>query len=134
MELNYVAIVAATAVQFLLGAIYYTFLFGKLWGRMHGFDKLSKETQQKMMKGMAPIYGVQFLATLVTTAVLALIMSMVPSTWNAYGMVIFLWLGFILPTQVSSVLFGGTEPKWIVQKIAVQSADCLLYTSPSPRD
>ena len=38
----------------------------------------------------------------------------------------FFWIGFIVPTQVSAVIFGGTEKKWIVKKIAVQAGVALL--------
>lgn len=125
-EINYVAIVAATAAQFLFGAIWYTFLFGKLWGRMHGFDKLPKDVQGKMMKSMGPIYGVQVLVTVLTSFVLWIFIANLPRDWNAYGMAFFFWLGFVLPALVSAVIFGGTEPKWIVKKIAVQSGEALV--------
>lgn len=126
MELNYTAILLATFLQFVCGAIWYTAFFGKLWGKIHGFDKLPKEKQQEMMKGMGPIYGVQLLVTLIMTFVLAIFIEMLPQNWNAYGMAGFFWLGFILPAQVSSVLFGGTESKWIVKKIAIQSFSSLI--------
>ena len=125
MELNYLAVLIATVAQFICGAIWYSAFFGKLWGKMHGFDKLSKEVQQKMMKSMGPIYGVQFLVTLVTSFVLAIFLYYQPE-WNPYAMAGFFWIGFVVPTQVSSVIFGGTESKWIVKKIAVQAGCSLL--------
>lgn len=125
MYLNYTAIVIATVLQFIFGAVWYSFLFGKLWGKIHGFDKLSKDVQQKMMKQMGPFYGVQFLITLVTTFVLALFIAALPQDWNAFGMAGFFWLGFVVPTQISAVIFGGTESKWIVKKVAVQAGAAL---------
>jgi hypothetical protein len=121
MPLNYAAILIATILQFIFGAIWYSLFFGKLWGKIHGFDKLPKAVQQKMMQGMGPIYGVQFLVTILTTFVLALFMAYLPQDWNPYGMAGFFWLGFTVPAQVSAVIFGGTENKWIVPKIAVQA-------------
>lgn len=120
MQLNFLAIILATVAQFIIGAIWYSLLFGKLWGKIHGFDKLPKAVQQKMMKGMGPFYGIQFLVTLISTVVLALFITYLP-LWNAYAMAAFFWLGFIVPAQVSAVIFGGTESKWIVKKIAVQA-------------
>lgn len=125
MELNYVTIAVATGAQFLVGAIWYTFLFGKLWGKIHGFDKLSKETQEKMMKSMGPMYGVQLLVTVISTVVLAIFINNLPG-WNAYGMAVFFWLGFVMPAQVSAVIFGGTEGKWIVKKLGVQTFEALI--------
>jgi hypothetical protein len=42
------AVAVATVVQFIVGAIWYMPIFGKLWGEMFGFDKLSKKQQQEM--------------------------------------------------------------------------------------
>jgi hypothetical protein len=120
MSLNYFAILLATIGQFIVGAIWYTVFFGKLWGKMHGFDKLPKAVQQKLMSQMGPTYGVQFLVTLLTSFVLALFIAVLPADWNPYGLAGFFWLGFVVPTTVSGVLFGGTENKWVIQKIAVQ--------------
>lgn len=121
MQLNYLAILLATVGQFIFGALWYTLLFGPLWGKMHGFNKLSKAAQQELMSHMGPFYGVQFLVTLVTSAVLALFIAVLPADWNPYGLAGFFWLGFMVPTIVSGVIFGGTEGKWIVKKIAVQA-------------
>lgn len=125
MHLNYVAILLAAAVQFILGAVWYMPLFGQLWGKIHGIDTVSKEERQKMMKGMGPLLGVQFVMTLVTTIVLAIFLAYQP-TWNAYAMAGFFWIGFVVPTQVSAVLFGGTNPKWVVIKIAIMAGGSLL--------
>lgn len=125
MSLNYLAILIASVLQFMFGAVWYSAFFGKLWGKIHGFDKLPKAVQEKMMKAMGPYYATQFAVTVVTTFVLALFMEALPHSWNAYGMAGFFWLGFTLPTQISSVIFGGTEPKWIVTKIAIQAGAAL---------
>lgn len=125
MNLNILAIAIASIVDFVIGAIWYGPVFGKLWGKIHGFDKLSKAVQQEMMKQMGPLYGVQFAVTILTNIILAIFLTYVPG-WNVYALAGFIWLGFVLPTQVSSVLFGGTDPKWITTKIALQAGASLL--------
>lgn len=125
MQFNWVAIIVATVVQFIIGAVWYSALFGKLWGKMHGFDKLPKEVQQKMMKAMGPFYVLQALVTLVTSIVLGIFITYLPG-WNAYAMAGFFWIGFVVPAQVSAVIFGGTENKWMVKKIAVQAGASLV--------
>lgn len=126
MELNWIAIIVATVAQFICGAVWYSFLFGKLWGKIHGFEKIPKETQQKMMKEMGPFYGIQFAVTLLSTIVLAIFITNLPG-WNPFGMAGLFWLGFIFPAQVSAVIFGGTEGKWIAKKIAVQAFGSLIF-------
>ncbi len=125
MHLNYLAIILATFVEFAIGAVYYGPVFGKLWGEIHGFDKLSKETQDKMVKAMGPFYALQALVTLITTFVLAIFLVYQP-TWNAYAMASFFWIGFVVPTQVSAVIFGGTKPEWVAKKIVLMACASLI--------
>ncbi len=126
MELNYVAIVAAAVLQFIIGATWYMPIFGKTWGAMHGYDKLSSEEQEKAQKGMMPYLAIQMLGTLVTTFVLALFMAGLPSEWNAFGIAGFFWLGFVVPTQASAVMFGGTPPQFMSKKIAIMAGGSLV--------
>lgn len=125
MEVDYVAILVASLLQFAFGAGWYTPVFGKVWGKIHGFDKYSKEVQQEMTKGMAPLLGMQFVVTIVTTTVLAMLLAGTTSSWSAYTFAGLCWLGFIVPTQISAVLFGGTEPRWIVPKILIMAGGAL---------
>jgi hypothetical protein len=55
---------------------------------------------------------------------LALFISNVPD-WSPYAVAALLWLGFVVPTQVSAVIFGRTDSKWIVKKVAVQAGASL---------
>lgn len=125
MQINYWSVLVATVLQFMVGAVWYSLLFGKLWGKIHGFDKLSKAVQQKMMKSMGPMYFLQLLVTVLTSFVLAIFITYQP-TWNAFAMAGFFWLGFVFPTTVAAVIWGGTEGKWIVKKIAVQAGASLV--------
>lgn len=127
MAVNYFAILIASVLQFLVGFVWYTPLFGKLWGKMHGFDLVPKEQQDKMMKSMGPLLAVQFMSTVVTTVVLALFIGGLQSlSWNPYGIAFFMWLGFVVPTQIAAVIFGGTKPEWVVKKILVMAGASLI--------
>ena len=119
MELNYVAIGVAAVLQFIFGAIWYMPLFGNLWGKIHGFDHKSPEAQEAMKKGMAPLLVTQFVVTVITTFVFALLAAGLPSSWNLFGLAGFFWFGFIVPTQIAAVIFGGTTPGYVVKKILV---------------
>jgi len=121
MDINYIAVLVATVVQFIIGGIWYMPLFGNIWGRMHGFEEHAPEVQAEMRRGMWKLLIVQFIVTLVTSFVFVLILNGVPYDWNRYGLIGFMWLGFVVPTQVSAVLFGGTPPQWIVKKIAIMA-------------
>ncbi len=126
MYINYLAVLVATVVQFIIGAVWYMPLFGKLWGDIHGFDQNSPEAQEAMKKGMPPLLITQFVMTLITSLVFALLLNGFPADWNIYGLAFFYWLGFVFPTQVAGVIFGGTRPGWILKKIAVMGGASLL--------
>lgn len=125
MDVNYVAIIVAALLQFIFGAIWYTPVFGQLWGKIHGFDKVPKDVQKEMMKKMGPFLVLQFVVTVVTTSVLAVLLTSTTSDWSAYAFAGLLWLGFIVPTQISAVVFGGTEPRWMVTKISIMAGAAL---------
>ena len=125
MDLNYAEIIVASLAQFAFGAVWYTPVFGRLWGKIHGFDKVSKVEQRKMMKSMGPFLALQLVVTIVTTVVLSTLLQNYSGDVSAYGLAALLWLGFIVPTQVSAVVFGGTEPKWMVTKILIMAGGAL---------
>jgi hypothetical protein len=131
MNINIWAVILAALAQFVFGAIWYMPLFGKLWGDIHGFNTLSKKERQKAQKHMMPLLAVQFAVTLLTTVVLAKLIESLPG-YSPIALGFFAWLGFIVPTQVAAVVFGGTTPKWVVPKIAVMvgaSLGCMLIAS-----
>lgn len=124
VDINLTAVLLAALAQFVVGAVWYMPLFGKLWGKIHGFDQKDKKTQAEMQKGMLPLLAVQLAMAVVTAYVLAHVIKAFPGD-SAYKLAFWMWLGFIVPTQVSAVIFGGTEPKWIVKKIAVMAGGAL---------
>lgn len=134
MELNYLAIVAATVLQFIAGWIWYMPLFGKAWGAIHGYDLLSKEEQEKAQKGMMPHLVAQLVGTLVMTFVLSLFVTVPADIFvlgltgesSIFGTAGLLWFGFVVPTQASAVMFGGTPKEWMLKKIAIMAGGSLV--------
>ncbi len=125
MDINLIAVLVATVAQFVIGAIWYMPVFGRLWGEMFGFDKLSKAEQKEMQSKMGPYYGLQILVTLATSYVLALFITEMSGT-SAYVIALWLWAGFVVPTQVSAVIFGGVEAKWIPRRISIMAGGSLV--------
>ena len=98
--------------------VWYSVPFGKVWGQIHGFDKLPKEKQKELASKMGPWYGLQLLVTVLTSVVLAMAIAALPET-SPFVLSFLIWIGFVVPTQVSDVIFGGTEGRWIFTKIAI---------------
>jgi archaellum biogenesis protein FlaJ (TadC family) len=127
MEINWLAVLAATVAMFAVGGFWYMVPFAKAWGEMHGFEKLNEKDQKEMQAQMGPLYGMQVVVTIISAGALAYFLATRPDiAW--YVTAFILWLGFIVPTEVSSVIFGGTESKWIAKKIAISVGGSLAAT------
>jgi len=124
MNINYGAVAVAAVAQFIIGAIWYMPLFGSAWRDIHGFGKLSKAQQDQAQKEMMPMLGIQFVGTVITTVVLARLMVLLPN-YSAYTLAFMAWLGFVVPIQVSAIMFGGTEAKWMVKKALIMAGGAL---------
>lgn len=125
MEVNMLSVVAAAAVMFIVGAIWYMVIFSKKWAEMHGMDKLSNKEMKEMSAKMGPFYALQLLMTIVSAFVLAYLMSLLPNT-SPLMLAFLVWVGFVLPADVSGVIFGGTEGKNIVPKLSIQAGEALV--------
>lgn len=125
MDINIWAVLAGTAVMFAVGALWYSVPFQKAWGRIHGFDKLSKKEQEALMKDMGVTYGVQLIVTIISAYVLTHFLTLVPGL-EFYKLAFFLWLGFVMPSQVSAVLFSRTEKKYKFEQVAIMSGEALV--------
>lgn len=127
MSVNFAAVLAAAIAMFVVAGFWYMVPFAKAWGEMHGFDKLSKAEQKEMQSKMGPLYGAQIVVTLLTAWALAYFLTALPKTpWLVVAF--WVWLGFIVPTTVSAVIFGGTESKWVTKKIGISIGGSLLAT------
>lgn len=125
MEVNLVAVLVATVVMFGIGAVWYMVLFAKKWGELHDFDSLTKKQQNEMASKMGPFYGAQLLMTIVSAWVLVYLIALLPNLTPALVALI-VWTGFVLPANVSGVIFGGTKPKDIVPKILILAGEALV--------
>lgn len=111
-------VLLATVAQFFVGAIWYMPIFGNMWGKIHGFANQDKKTQKEMQKQMMPMMVIQLLVTFLTAFVLGVLVKSLPDA-STYMLAFWVWLGFVVPTQVAAVIFGGTDPKSMTQKIGI---------------
>lgn len=119
MEHIYLLVVGATLVQFILGALWYSpLLFGKWWMQIMEVESYSKEQLQKMQKEMAPFYGLQLFLTLFTTFSFANLVKFIPAL-SIYHVAFWIWLGFIVPLQIGSVIWANTKRKYWLKQISI---------------
>jgi hypothetical protein len=126
MEISWLAVTAATITMFAIGGFWYMVPFGKLWGKIHDFDKLSQKEQKEMQAKMGPWYGVQLAVTVLSAFLLAKFMTILPD-YSPYTLAALLWLGFVVPTEASAMIFGGSKPEYVWHKIFISVAESLVH-------
>ena len=70
-------------------------------------------------------YGVQLVVTIISAYVLALFIAMLPNV-SPYWLAFLLWLGFVVPTEASAMIFGGSKPEYVWHKIAISVGESLV--------
>jgi hypothetical protein len=91
-NVNLIAIVAAGISSMVIGYIWYGPLFGKAWMKLMGKKDMGDKSQ------MPKIYGIMFVASLVTAFVLSVLGATI-------DIAILAWIGFQAPLLLNSVLF-----------------------------
>jgi hypothetical protein len=100
---NWVAIVIAAIAQFVIGWIWYGPLFGKTWMSMMGMS------QQSMgREGMGKTMVLTFIGSLVTAAVLSMLVGWMGAKTLGAGIAagFWAWLGFVATVTLGGVLFA----------------------------
>ncbi|MCB0823944.1 MAG: DUF1761 domain-containing protein [Bacteroidales bacterium] len=110
IQINFVAILIVVVANFVLGFLWYTPLFGKIWGREMGYDMNEKPKSSEMIKGMV----FMIIGNVLFAWVLAHNMAAwtfvpgsedIPPFQNAMMASIFTWMGFYFPVDLGSVVW-----------------------------
>ncbi|MDP2815239.1 MAG: DUF1761 domain-containing protein [Rectinemataceae bacterium] len=116
VEINYLAVLVATAAAIILGTAWYGPLFGKQWMRIVSVSmgEMTPAAKRSMMRS----YAILALTTFVMAFVLAHALSFASQITEAEGVLasvttaIWVWLGFIAPVTLSSVLWENRPWKY----------------------
>ncbi len=111
IEVNYLAILVAAIISTILGVIWYGPLFGKHWLAFEG------ATQEKINEakkgGKAKLYVINFIGALLLAWVLAHFLLYATTYLEFSGLSagiaigFFVWLGFVVPATLNSVVWEG---------------------------
>jgi len=120
IQVSIVAVLVAVVVNFILGFVWYTPLFGKAWAKEMGMDPNEKPDNSVMMKGMAYMVIGNFLFAWVFAHNIAA-WGFVPGMkeMGAMGTIlnsaIFTWLGFYFPGRLGATVWEKRSWKltWI---------------------
>jgi Protein of unknown function (DUF1761) len=110
---SYIFIVAIAAiVAFVLGFIWHGLIFGKQWAALVGFSK--KEIAAAKKKGMGKQMFLQFVISIVMASALTYVLPSLTEARTVSDLTMtafWIWLGFIAPVQLGSVIWEKTPFK-----------------------
>ena len=110
IKINFLAIFVAVVVNFFIGFIWFTPLFGKAYGKEMGFDMSVKPKKNEMLKGMIFMIIGNFLFAWVFAHNIAAWnfvpgmkdMGIIPNTIMS---AVFTWLGFYFPGHLGATVW-----------------------------
>ena len=109
MGINLWSVLVAAVATMILGFLWYSpILFANPWMRLMGIDPNDKAKLAEMRKGAGKLYGLAFVASIVSAMVLAKVIAITTVNTIPYGMKIgfAVWLGFVTTVQLTGALFG----------------------------
>ena len=112
--INFLAVFVAAIASMVLGFLWYSpMLFARPWTRLMGIDPNDKVKLAEMQKGAGKLYGMAFVASVVSAFVLAKIIAISTVITILYGMKVgfAVWLGFVVTVQLTGVLFAKQPTK-----------------------
>ena len=107
VDVNYLAVFVSAIVSMILGSLWYSpLLFGNAWMKLSG---AKKDMNKAKAKGMIGSYLAMFIGVLLTAFILAHFVQYVTASSFFEGMQagVWLWLGFIAPVLLGSMLWEG---------------------------
>ncbi len=105
MSINFWAVLVCGIISMVIGSVWYGAIFGKTWARLIGVDISDPEKKKEMQQKAAPLYAVQFLASLVQIFFLGVIIS--GSKGSGLSISLWVYIGFILPMIIGGALWNN---------------------------
>jgi Protein of unknown function (DUF1761) len=113
MEISYLMVVVCAVLSMIVGSVWYGPLFGKKWMEICGVDPTNLDAIKQMQKEAMPLYGIQFVLSLLQLYILA---HFVQGWSEASGIesAVWMWLGFVMPTVAGSAMWNNSPNrlKW----------------------
>lgn len=125
-SLNWIAISICTLIMFMGGAFWHGPIFGKLWMKIHHGDKKFTDAEnKKLMEGMWKLMLAEFVVSFLMIVGLACIIRAIPE-YSGVRNAFMIWIAFVLPTLMSSVLWGGDKREWMGMKVLITGSYRLI--------
>ena len=127
MKINYPAVIVATLVHYILGGLWYSpILFGNKFIQLINWSPA--QLQQIESESHAKELAIGFVMSLLLVYILAHFVQYTKATSALGGIqtAFWLWLGFVMSTQVATVIFEGRSFGLFLINVAYQLVGCAL--------
>jgi hypothetical protein len=125
MSVNWLVLVGVIVVQYIIGALWYSVIFGKQWINInHPEGKPSKAEMERLEKEAMPYYGIQLVLTAVTAYIQWYFISLQETKWLSISLLI--WLGFLVPSIIQTVMWSDPKNKKKVLQVGIMSLHFLV--------
>lgn len=129
MEISFLAVLVCAIVSMILGSLWYgPLLFGKTWMKIIGVDESIMNDpikKKEMQKKMLPAYLLQLVLSLLQIWILSHYISLWTDVSGAVR-AIPIWLGFIMPTIATSLLWSNLPKSLAWKSFFIQSGYYLV--------
>ena len=124
MKINYLAVIVAALVHFIIGGLWYGLIFANIFVDIVGREQLERMAADSHWSQ----YLIAFISSLVLVYILAHFVQLTGSNSVAGGLqtAFWLWLGFVATTQISSVIFEQRKLGLYLLNIGYQLVACLI--------
>ena len=124
MKINYLAVIVAAVIHFIIGGLWYGLIFANIFVGIVGPQAL----QQMVADSHWSQYLIAFISSLVLVYILAHFVQFTGSKTAGGGMqtAFWLWLGFVATTQLSGVIFEQRKVGLYLLNIGYQLVACLI--------
>lgn len=114
---NFWAILVAAVATFVIGALWYTALFGKVWMRLHGYADNTPEQMAQMQRAARKTYAVSFVGYMAMAAALSLLADYIvlESATQAIKLAGLIFVGFVGPVGLIANLYSDKAlAAWLI--------------------
>ena len=126
MKIKYLAVLVAAIVHWVVGGVWYGLLFADKFVQLIGWDQA--KVQQMQNRGPGKELAIAFIMALVLCYILAHFVQYTKSTTAMGGAqtAFWLWLGFIVTTNIAGVLFEERSMGLFLINISYQFVGCVI--------
>ena len=108
MQIDYVSILASSAVSLFIGILWYgPFLFGRVWLRIEGLSGRNEEEVRAYRRKVLSMCGAQAFAVLLQIFILTVFIHATEEMFSWSAVTLLLWFGFVIPMHISAVVWDN---------------------------